>query len=82
MVILDVYLELLPSMEPVHMEAAKALAGSLIDAIPTSYFGKHRYKYIRFARALEIPAKRNFNPSDNAPHPLMAFVVCCAASLR
>jgi len=28
-----------------HMEAAQALAGSLVDAILSSYFGKDRYKY-------------------------------------
>lgn len=35
----------LDALDDGHMEAAQALAGSLIDAILTSYFGKQRYKY-------------------------------------
>jgi hypothetical protein len=30
---------------PAHTEAAQALAGSLVDTILSSYFGKDRYKY-------------------------------------
>jgi hypothetical protein len=35
----------LDALDAGHMEAAQALAGSLIDAILTAYFGKDRYKY-------------------------------------
>lgn len=35
----------LDALDAGHTEAAQALAGTLIDAILTSYFGKDRYKY-------------------------------------
>jgi hypothetical protein len=35
----------LDALDAGHTEAAQALAGSLIDAILSSYFGKNRYKY-------------------------------------